>query len=361
MPVWPMWPEFVPDRLTLQEYQDEPEFAAVKNAIVQEYGAEKLTTGWKKACAEIAKITEHIKEKGQDVIPDVTFEDIQEGCISPATTESIRQTGCVIVRNVIPAADATEHLRNLKEYVVRNHGRYTGFPKDHPSMYNLFNTPVQNKIRSSPALLQLMRYMNSLWDFAPGDHDATPDPLIYADGFRIRTPNSEFMGLGPHIDAGGLARWGEPLYRAVYSDIFSGNPDKFNCYDMQKRKEAKQAYYGGDHPSTVLRAFQGWTALSRNAPREGTIILLPFVAAVTAYVLLRPFFKPPNDPSKIMDTDAWAFEPDGSFFPGTQKELGQLLSPSSHPHLHLKECMLPIPALDPGDTVWWHSDVSFFV
>lgn len=357
MPVWPQWPEFVDDAPTLEKYQNEPEFAAVKKAIVQEYGEERLTRGWKKACAELAKVTEQIKERGQDVIPDVSFDDIQQTRISRTTMDSIREAGCVIVRKVIPAAEATQHLQDLKDYVARNQGRYTGFPRDHPSMYDLFNTPAQNKLRSSPALLQLMRWMNSLWDFSAED-DATPEPLVYADGFRIRTPKSNFMGLGPHIDAGGLARWGEPSYRAFYSDIFSGHPEKFNCYDMHKRKDANQAFYGGKHPSTVLRAFQGWTALSRNAPREGTIILYPFVAAVTAYVLLRPFFKPPSDPSKIMDADAWVFDPDGSWFPGTQKELGQLLSPSSHPHLHLKECMLPIPALDPGDTVWWHSDVS---
>ena len=34
-----------------------------------------------------------------------------------------------------------------------------------------------------------------------------------------------------------------------------------------------------------------------------------------------------------------------------------LLSPESHPHLRLGECMVSVPKVKPGDTVFWHCDV----
>ena len=238
-------------------------------------------------------------------------------------------------------------------------------------MYNLFNTPTQNELRLHPSLRQILGWMNSLWKVSAegsgvngvGDKIETTslEPLIYADGFRLREPNSEFLGLGPHIDAGGLARWGSPSYRTVYDEIFSGHPERFDPYDLDTRKEADQAYYGGKHPSTVLRSFQGWTALSRNAPREGSILLYPFVGPVISYVLLRPFFSPPKEADKMLEATAWQFNPESTWFPGTSKEMGQLLSPPSHPHLRLEECLLRVPALQAGDTIWWHSDVRFIL
>jgi hypothetical protein len=144
----------------------------------------------------------------------------------------------------------------------------------------------------------------------------------------------------------------------VYTDVFEGNPEKLNCYDMQKRKDADQGYYAGD-TSTVLRCYQGWTALTPTAKDEGTIILYPNVQLVMAYVLLRPFFQPPQDTAKIMDPREWTYDPTGNWFPGAGKKGEMRLSSASHPHLRFEENFLHIPPLEAGDTVWWHSDVSF--
>ena len=34
-----------------------------------------------------------------------------------------------------------------------------------------------------------------------------------------------------------------------------------------------------------------------------------------------------------------------------------LLTPETHPHLRLDECMVSVPKVNPGDTVFWHCDV----
>lgn len=62
-----------------------------------------------------------------------------------------------------------------------------------------------------------------------------------------------------------------------------------------------------------------------------------------------------------MDASKWRFDPENSWFPGTFREDSQLLSPSSHPHLRLRECMVSIPKMTEGDTIWWHADMCHAV
>lgn len=163
------------------------------------------------------------------------------------------------------------------------------------------------------------------------------------------------------MDAGSLARWTDPVYQSVYSAVFSGFPEKLDNYDLSLRKDADQAAFDGTAHSTVFRSFQGWTALSPAAPGEGSLMLYPNVKWSIAYLLLRPFFKEPESSSDVLDASKWSFDPDTPWFPGTWKEDSQLLSPSSHPHLRLKECMVSIPAMEPGDTIWWHADMCHAV
>lgn len=123
-------------------------------------------------------------------------------------------------------------------------------------------------------------------------------------------------GLGPHIDAGSLSRWADPTYRKVYDKIFAGVPEEHDPFDMSARKDAKQDFFGGSAHSSVLRAFQGWTALTEAGPGEGSLLVYPELKYAIAYVLLRPFFDPPEDESEIMDAEKWTFNAEGMFFPG---------------------------------------------
>lgn len=126
-------------------------------------------------------------------------------------------------------------------------------------------------------------------------------------------------GLGPHVDAGSLSRWGDAAYRKYYAKIFSGMPEEHDAYDMSTRKDARQDLYGGSAHSSVLRAFQGWTALTEAGPKEGSLLIYPHLRYVVAYMLLRPFFDPPEDEKDIMDAEKWKFNADGLFFPGVSR------------------------------------------
>jgi hypothetical protein len=212
--------------------------------------------------------------------------------------------------------------------------------------------------RTHPRSMALHRALNSLWHDDDDPEKKFAEPVAYADALRIRPPGIPFAGLGPHIDAGSLCRWGEPEYRKVYDKIWAGRADEFDPYDLTHRKLADPAYYPGAAQSHVLRAFQGWTALTRAGAHEGSLLVYPDVKSLIAYVLLRPFFRPPADNGDLLNAEKWTLDLDDPWFPGVWRHTPQEMSPEPFPHLRMKECLVNIPTMNPGDTVWWHCDVS---
>jgi hypothetical protein len=91
----------------------------------------------------------------------------------------------------------------------------------------------------------------------------------------------------------------------VYAAVFSGNPELLDNYDLSTRQDAHQALFFGAVQSTILRAFQGWTALTAAGPGEGSSMLFPNVKWGIAYVMLSPFFKEPNQKNEVMDATKW--------------------------------------------------------
>ena len=87
-------------------------------------------------------------------------------------------------------------------------------------------------------------------------------------------------------------------------------------------------------------------------------MLVPDIKTVTAYMILRPFFKKPD--GDWTKAEHWEIDDETGWFPGTYRWDSQLLSPASHPHLHLEKTLMSVPAMEPGDTIWWHADVSTF-
>lgn len=67
----------------------------------------------------------------------------------------------------------------------------------------------------------------------------------------------------------------------------------------------------------------GWTALSHTAPGEGTLQVFPDVNLATAYVVLRPFFKPRRGREGRLGFDDWQVDLESTHFPGSVKGKGQ--------------------------------------
>jgi hypothetical protein len=80
---------------------------------------------------------------------------------------------------------------------------------------------------------------------------------------------------------------------------------------------------------------------------------MPDLLASTAYVLLRPFVKPDAH-------GGWELDSSSPRFHGAAMGAGQELTDEEHPHLK-RSAFVPIPAVRPGDAVFWHCDVAHMV
>lgn len=350
---WPAWEEYP------AHHDGKPvdsDYDNAHNAILKEYGPDALRQSWLKVCEELAKITDDIASKGSQTIPVVDTDSILRDGFTNDQLNDVKRVGALVCRATVPNSEATSLYSGLRSYLANNEGRIAAWPKESPSMFMLYDSPTQNALRGHPNHLLLQKRLLDLWTDSTGE--TSFDPLVYLDGVRDRAPGQIFLGLGPHIDAGSLSRWADPCYRRAYDNIFSGHPEKYDAYDLSVRKDAKQDLFAGVAHSSVFRSFQGWTALTPTERNKGTILIYPNVSWAIAYVLLRPFFSPPASGDEIMDASKWTLNEGKPWFPGTLKPESQRLSRTSHPHLRLEECLVAMPPLEPGDTVWWHTDVS---
>jgi hypothetical protein len=88
----------------------------------------------------------------------------------------------------------------------------------------------------------------------------------------------------------------------------------------------------------MFRTFQGWTALTRQGKGAGTLQLIP-IANAMAYILLRAL------QDDVPEDNLCGAKP------------GRALSVEPEWHAPLLEALTSIPLMQPGDTVFWHSDV----
>jgi len=85
----------------------------------------------------------------------------------------------------------------------------------------------------------------------------------------------------------------------------------------------------------MFRTFQGWTALTRQGPGDGTLQLIP-IAESMVYVLLRAI------QDDVAEDSLCGAEP------------GRALSVNDQYHSPLLKV---IPLMEPGDKIFWHCDV----
>ena len=352
---WPSgWPSFTPNDNDPTDIVQKD----LKASIVGEYGARNLRTAWVKTCNALNNVTSRLESQGNTAVPIFQADEVLS---NPKILETMKEAGCCIIRGVIPKPEASQYFIDLEKFIEDNKETVTGWPAESVAIYHLYSSPVQLKIKTNPRHLQTQRLLNSIWtdsSCSAEEQSAQNEPVLYPDGLRIRQSGQEFLGLGPHIDGGSLSRWADSEYRQTYHDILSGHPERYDPYDMAHRKNANPAMFPGGAQCSVMRAFQGWTALTPCKPREGGLMLVPDIKTVTAYMILRPFFKKPD--GDWTKAEHWEIDDETGWFPGTYRWDSQLLSPASHPHLHLEKTLMSVPAMEPGDTIWWHADVSTF-
>lgn len=199
-------------------------------------------------------------------------------------------------------------------------------------------------------------------------------PLVYADRLRIRQPGDAQFALGPHQDGGSVERWEEDGYGKgeVYDSIFKGEWEEggYDAYDASGRVDAVTDLYGGLGACSMFRMFQGWLAISRAGPGEGTLLVNPLVRETGVYALLRPFFRARRGKAEVggereyLEEENWVFtggEEMGSQLQGAMPGCAQEFPVGLHPHLELERTMVHVPEVRPGDYVVWHCDSEYFL
>lgn len=287
---------------------------------------------------------------GRSVIPELDYQVIRDGKVSDDTRQSIRRHGCVVVRGVFASQQASDWFAEIGEYLETNRydereaekrgldQYFSALKAGKPQIFNVYWSRPQVLARQDPRLAETRAFLDRLWRY---EGVFNPDlQCTYADRLRRRQPGDKTLGLSPHMDAGTVERWIDPGFQKVYESVFAGDWRGYDPFDARHRLDTREI------PSpavcSMFRTYQGWTALTRQGPNDGTLRLIPIAEGIS-YVLLRAL------QDDVEETDLCGAAPG--------RALG--VSPDWHPHLIAG--LVSIPEVMPGDTVFWHTDICHAV
>lgn len=289
------------------------------------------------------------RNQGQPVIPEIRYADIAAGNVDPASVAAIKERGACVIRGVFSPERASAWNAGIGDYVDGNRiedklanraeDKYFGeLSSNKPQIYGIYWSKPQVEARQSEELTTARVFLNRLWTAeSEGRMHFDPENVpVYADRLRRRPPGSASLGLSAHCDGGSVERWLDENFRKVYRQVFNGQWQRYDPFDGAYRTEVREV------PSpavcSMFRTFQGWTALTEQGPGDGTLQLIP-IANVMAYILLRAL------QDDVPEDDLCGALP------------GRALSIKPEWHQPLQAALSPIPRMQPGDTVFWHSDV----
>ncbi|WP_373964141.1 DUF1479 domain-containing protein [Kosakonia sacchari] len=291
-----------------------------------------------------------LKAQGKSVWPQIAYSDIAQGKVSEAQLALIKQRGCAVIKGHFPREQALGWDRSMLDYLDQNHFDevYKG-PGDsffgtleasRPEIYPIYWSQAQMQARQSEEMAAVQSFLNRLWRFeSEGQQWFDPDvSVIYPDRIRRRPPGTTSKGLGAHTDSGALERWLLPAYQRVFASVFSGKFEEYDPWNAAHRTEVEEYTVDNTTKCSVFRTFQGWTALSDMIPGQGLLHVVPIPEAM-AYILLRPLL------DDVPEDELCGVAP------------GRVLPVSEKWHPLLMEALSSIPALEAGDSVWWHCDV----
>ncbi|KAJ8081770.1 hypothetical protein PM082_007616 [Marasmius tenuissimus] len=303
---------------------------------------DKISQSWVEVLNELEATAERITKHGTDLIPRATHAELCSG-LTAETLKRFKDTGIIIITDSITKEEALQWKQDIRDYATKNKDSRHRIPsRQYPDI-------------RAKSLLSLLH----ISDPKPEVHEVDLRcPISYFDRLRIRLPGDKTYTLGPHVDGGSVERWEDPDYRSVYQRILEGNWKEYDPFDVKYRARAKQDLYHGPNNCSIFRPWQGWTSLSTTGPTEGTLRVLPALNVVTAYMLLRPFFRRKVDaPADSLKAEDWEVDLDSPELHGCILGGKQKFSNESHPHLRLDQTLISIPKVEPGDQVYWFCDV----
>jgi len=299
--------------------------------------------------AQIRQI-ETEREAGISPVPECDFAEVAAGSVSDHLIDSIKRRGAVVIRNTFDRDLVASWNDRLMDYVARNDfyerqkakqgmdQYFASLSSSRPQILGLYWSRPQMEARTSSELAVARRWLNRLWKFS-SDNGLEFDPdreCLYADRLRQREPGDDTLGLSAHVDGGSVERWLDEGFRGVYRHLLSGDVESYDPFDAAYRTVTVEI------PSpavcSMFRTYQGWTALSRQGPGDGTLNLVP-VANAMAWVILRAL------QDDVPDDELCGAAPSRALYINDTW------------HQKILRAYVPIPIVEPGDTVWWHPDV----
>jgi hypothetical protein len=142
------------------------------------------------------------------------------------------------------------------------------------------------------------------------------------------------------MDAGAVERWIDPGYQRVYDKVFAGDWRAYDPFDASHRLETRMIPSAA--VASVFRTYQGWTALTQQGPKDGTLRVIPIASGIS-YLLLRAL------QDDVPEADLCGATP------------GRALGVMPEWHADMMIGTVSIPEVMPGDTVWWHTDICHSV
>ena len=291
-----------------------------------------------------------LKAAGDPVWPIIPAADIAQGSVSEAQRDLIKRRGCAVIKGHFPRQQALDWDRSMLDYLDLNRfdevykgpgdNFFGSLEASRPEIFPIYWSQAQMQARQSNEMAAVQSFLNRLWHFdSEGKQWFNPDvSVIYPDRIRRRPPGTTSKGLGAHTDSGALERWLLPAYQQVFASVFNGDIEQYDPWNAAHRTEVEEYRVDNTTKCSVFRTFQGWTALSDMIPGQGLLHVVPIPEAM-AWVLLRPLL------SDVPEDELCGVAP------------GRVLPISERWHPLLMRALTSIPALEAGDSVWWHCDV----
>lgn len=310
--------------------------------------SERFYAETERLTSEVDAVKDEMKT-GHAVV-EIDYDEIVNGTVISEKIERFRRRGVVVIRKVFERNRVQEWNNELHNYIQGNRyfekqkkkagldSYFGNLTSSKPQIFGIYWSRPQMEARQSKELAITRQWLNQLWshpDSNKPEFDASTE-CLYADRIRQREPGDSSLGLSPHVDGGSIERWIDPSFYEVYKEVLFGNIDQYDPFNARGRANTREI------PSPAVcrmfRTYQGWTALTRQGPGDGTLNVVPITRAMV-WVLLR------------------ALQHDVGMTDLCGAQAGRALGITEKYHNLLLDAYVPIPTVEPGDTVWWHPDV----
>ncbi len=114
---------------------------------------------------------------GRSVVPELDYRAIRSGRVPETVRQSIRSTGCAVVRGVFPAGTASEWFAEVGEYLETNHYEqrevekrsldkyFSALKAGKPQIFNVYWSRPQVMARQDERLAETRAFLDRLWTY----------------------------------------------------------------------------------------------------------------------------------------------------------------------------------------------------